>query len=62
MESIDVAHRYFKAWNDRDPAAIAATFAANGTYSDPTVEVELQGGAIADYAGNLFASFPDLSF
>ena len=36
MEPIEVAHRYFDAWNARDPEGVAACFAPGGTYTDPT--------------------------
>lgn len=61
MNPLDVAHSYFDAWNRRDPAAIVATFAEGGTYSDPTVPA-LTGSALATHTGGLFAAFPDLSF
>lgn len=57
----DTAMRYFEAWNQHDPAAIVAAFAAGGTYSDPSAGT-LSGPAIGGYAGSLFAAFPDLSF
>jgi steroid delta-isomerase-like uncharacterized protein len=57
-----VAQRYFDAWNARDPDAIAATFAPGGTYSDPNVPAGLDARGTAEYAGGLFASFPDLRF
>ena len=62
MNSMDVAQRYFNPWNSRDPSAIVAAFAAGGTYSDPATGGPLNGQAIAEYSGGLFASFPDLSF
>ncbi|CAN5125698.1 hypothetical protein BH18ACT10_BH18ACT10_04100 [soil metagenome] len=62
MDAVDVAQGYFDAWNRRDADAIVATFAEGGTYSDPNVPEGLTGQAIADYAGGLFAAFPDLSF
>ena len=62
MALVDVAQRYFDAWNRRDPAAIVAAFAEGGTYSDPAAGQGLTGQAIAAYAGGLFAAFPDLSF
>lgn len=61
MHSLDVAHTYFDAWNRRDPAAIVATFAQGGTYSDPIVAA-LTGSALATYTSGLFAAFPDLAF
>jgi steroid delta-isomerase-like uncharacterized protein len=62
MEATDVAKGYFDAWNRRDPQAIVATFAEGGTYSDPNTPGGLTGQAISEYAGGLFAAFPDLSF
>jgi len=62
MDAVDVAQGYFDAWNRRDAAAIVATFADDGTYSDPNTPEGLTGQAIAEYAGGLFAAFPDLSF
>ncbi len=62
MNTLEVAQEYFDAWNRRDGASIAATFAAGGTYEDPASQGPLQGDAIAAYAAGLFAAFPDLSF
>ena len=61
MNPLDIARTYFAAWNQRDPAAIVATFAEDGTYRDPTVPA-LTGSALARYTSGLFAAFPDLSF
>jgi hypothetical protein len=61
MNPLDVAHTYFDDYNQRDPAAIVATFAEGGTYSDPTVPA-LMGPALAAYTSGLFAAFPNLSF
>ncbi len=62
MTVVDVAQRYFEAWNRHDPDSIVATFAEGGTYSDPNVPAGLTGQAIAQYAGGLFEAFPGLSF
>jgi steroid delta-isomerase-like uncharacterized protein len=62
MEIIEVARRYLDAWNHHDSAAITATFATGGTYSDPIVPQGLTGPAVAHYASGLFGAFPDLSF
>ena len=59
---MDVAQRYFDAWNRRDAAAIVATFAEGGTYSDPTTPGPLTGESIGAYAKGLWAAFPGLSF
>ncbi len=58
---LQVAQTYFGAWNRHDAEGIVATFAEDGTYSDPLVH-ELCGEAIAAYARRLWTSFPDLSF
>ena len=62
MEPEEVFKQYFNAWNAKDGDAIAATFAAGGTYHDPALPSPLTGTAIAAYAQGLWASFPDLSF
>jgi steroid delta-isomerase-like uncharacterized protein len=62
MSAMQVAHRYFDAWNRRDAYAIVAAFAEGGTYSDPSAGENLRGDAIAAYAKGLWAAFPDLSF
>ena len=62
MEATAVAQGYFDAWNRHDPAAVVAAFAKGGTYSDPNVPDGLSGWAIAVYADELFAAFPDISF
>ena len=62
MNAIEVAERYFDAWNRRDADAIVASFASGGTYSDPSAGENLRGEAVAAYAKGLWAAFPDLSF
>ena len=62
MDPMDVAQRYFDAWNRHDAAAIVASFTEGGTYRDPATGQPLTGEAIAAYAGGLWAAFPDLSF
>ena len=61
MNAIQIAERYFDAWNRREADAIVASFASGGTYSDPS-SGNLQGEAIGAYAKGLWAAFPDLSF
>lgn len=62
MEQIEMVHRYFNAWNQHDPAGIAAAFVEGGTYEDPSTGRPLQGEEIAAYADSLFTAFPDLAF
>jgi|KBSMisStaDraftv2_1062788.scaffolds.fasta_scaffold06134_2 steroid delta-isomerase-like uncharacterized protein len=61
MNPLEIANQYFDAWNRRDAAAIVATFADGGTYSDPTSGT-LTGSAIGSYASQLWTTFPDLRF
>jgi steroid delta-isomerase-like uncharacterized protein len=62
VELLDVARKYFDAWNHRDPAAIASTFAEGGTYSNPATGHPLTKEALVSYAQHLLAAFPDLTF
>src|SRR5688500_7028039 len=63
LTSLAHVHRYFQAWNDRDPAGVVASFAEGGTYIDPNVPgPPLSGPALAAYAQGLFEGFPDLHF
>ena len=62
MYPIDIAGRYFDAWNRRDPAAVLATMAPAGTYADPGTGGPLTGDAFVAYMQRLFSAFPDLSF
>jgi steroid delta-isomerase-like uncharacterized protein len=62
MNALDIAQRYFDAWNRRDAPGIVAMFAEGGTYTDPTSGGTLTGNAIGEYASQLWAGFPDLSF
>jgi steroid delta-isomerase-like uncharacterized protein len=61
MDRLAHAQRYFDGWNAHDAAAIAATFAPGGTYTDPLVQ-GLDPGATGAYAVGLAAAFPDLRF
>ena len=62
MQPLEIAQRYFDAWNRRDADAIVDTFDEDGTYSDPAAGEGLTGHAIARYARGLWSAFPDLSF
>jgi steroid delta-isomerase-like uncharacterized protein len=61
MQALEIAQRYFDAWNRRDAAVIVAAFSEGGTYADPVCGA-LSGPAIGAYAEALWAAFPDLSF
>jgi steroid delta-isomerase-like uncharacterized protein len=59
---LEVAQLYFDAWNRRDPDAIGALFAKDGTYNGPRTGQVLTGQqAIADHAKKLFTVYPDFS-
>ncbi len=62
MHAIDVAHRYFDAWNARDRDAVAGAFAPGGTYRDPSVPEGLDPAGTGAYAEGLWTVFPDLAF
>ena len=58
----EVFQHYTDAWNRHDAAGIVATFAAGGTYTDPTTGGAVGGAGLAAYAQSLWDAFPDLSF
>ena len=62
QKPVEIAQRYFDAWNQHDAGAIVATFAETGTYADPVTPGPLTGAAIGAYAQGLWDAFPDLSF
>lgn len=61
MTHLELATTYFNAWNARDGAAIAATFAPEGTYRDPSAG-EIPAASVGAYAKRLWEAFPDLTF
>lgn len=58
----DAARAYFDAWNAKDKAGIAASFAPGGTYEDPATEGPVPGTELGAYADLLWAAIPDLTF
>ena len=61
MQLKDLSSAYFNAWNAHDCAALSATFAADGLYSDPAVG-EVSGKNPEIFAKHLWQAFPDLKF
>ena len=62
MKPLEVTHLHLDTWNRRDPEAIAALYAKDGTYSSSRAGLVLTGQqAIADYAKKVFTIYPDLS-
>ena len=60
MEIPQIVSTYIDAFSRRDADACLATFALDGTYSDPaTAHQPLSGQAIRDLFGGFFAGFPD---
>jgi steroid delta-isomerase-like uncharacterized protein len=62
VSAVDIAQRYFDAWNRRDTTAVLQTLHADGTYADPTTGGPLSGDAFVGYMNGLFSAFPDTSF
>jgi ketosteroid isomerase-like protein len=60
VDPLALATRYFEAWGRRDPDAIAAVFAADGTFRDP--DGERSAATVGHHARRLFERFPDLTF
>lgn len=53
---------YMEAWNTRNGAAVIATLAPGGTYSDPLLPGPVSGDALAGYVSAFAAAMPDLRF
>jgi steroid delta-isomerase-like uncharacterized protein len=62
VSALDIAQRYFDAWNRRDASAVLETMGPGGTYSDPQTGGPLSGEPFRDYMNRLFSGFPDVSF
>jgi steroid delta-isomerase-like uncharacterized protein len=60
--ALDVARKYFDAWNRRDASAVLGTMGPDGTYADPQTRGPLRGEPLREYINQLFAAFPDASF
>lgn len=61
MTHVEIARKYFEAWNKRDAQAIISLFTETGTYEDPAVGlIDIQN--IDAYTKKLWEAFPDLSF
>lgn len=53
---------YFEAWNQRDAAAVLASFAPGGGYRDPFTPGPVAGAELRGYAQALIDGLPDLRF
>ncbi|HEX6554382.1 MAG TPA: ester cyclase [Ktedonobacteraceae bacterium] len=62
MEIPQIVGTYIDTFNRHDLDACLATFASDGTYSDPGTAHPLSGQAIIDHFGGALAGFPDLTF
>lgn len=54
--------RYTEGWNDHDPDAVAAQFAPDGTYVDPSLEAPLARDEVDEFVAETVAAFPDVRF
>jgi len=59
IELPQIVSTYIDAFCHQDLDACLATFAPDGTYSDPVTAQPLWGQALKDYFGAWFAGFPD---
>ena len=59
-EKTKIVEEYFAAWDAHNTDAILATFASDGSYSDPVGGKNLSGQKYVDYVNSLFTAFPDL--
>jgi steroid delta-isomerase-like uncharacterized protein len=62
MSSMDAVRRYVSAWNSRDASRLADSFHPGGTYEDPNTGGPIGTEPLGQYAGGLWAAFPDLAF
>ncbi|GAB3198011.1 hypothetical protein GCM10027261_24470 [Geodermatophilus arenarius] len=60
LSAAELAERYQRGWSDHDGDAVAACFADDGTYVDPSLPGPLPRTAIAGYVNGLVSAFPDL--
>ena len=61
MDIPQIVRRYVDAWSSRDLDGYLATFAADGTYSDPNLPEPTLAHALKEHFAGYFAGFPDLS-
>ena len=62
MNPLEIAVRYFDAWNQRDPVAVVGTFTVGGIYNDPTTLGDIRANAIANHVQDICDAFPDVAF
>lgn len=62
MELPQIVSTYIDSFTRHDLDAWLATFAPDGTYSDPGTAQPLAGQAITDHFAGFFAGFPDATF
>ena len=62
MEIPQIVGTYIDTFNRHDLDVCLATFAPDGTYSDPGTAQPLSGQAIIDHFGGALTGFPDLTF
>ena len=61
MDVPQIVRRYVEAWSARDLDGYLATFAADGTYSDPNLPEPTPAHGLKEHFAGYLAGFPDLS-
>ena len=51
--------RYFDAWNNNDPAGVAACFGPTGTFQDPTTGGPIGPDIVGLFVSGFYSAFPD---
>ena len=62
MEVLQLIKTYVATFNPRDLDRWIATFAPDGTYSDPNIVKPTPAHGLKDHFAGLFAGFPDATF
>lgn len=60
--TIEHFERYVEGWNDHDPEAVMAAFAAEGTVTAPPFDEPRTGDGIGEWVEETVAGFPDVHF
>ena len=62
MSELEERHqRYVEAWNQHDPAAVAAKFGPSGRYEPVPMERSFSGAALEAFVRSVMTAFPDLN-
>jgi steroid delta-isomerase-like uncharacterized protein len=61
MEIPQIVKSYVKSWSARDLDSYLATFASDGTYSDPNLPQPTLAHSLKEHFAGFFSGFPDAS-